>query len=172
MSINLSHLSFRYGTASDMPELKQLALLSYGQYAPRLPEGGWEKMQTGINNDDMWLGLLKQAKCFLYLHGDTIVGMAFLVPQGNPWDAYPANWCYIRMVGVHPDYEGMGIARTLTQMCIDEARNTGESVIALHTSEVMDAARHIYAKLGFTIVKELPERFGIKYWLYNLQLSS
>lgn len=171
MAINLQDLNFRLGSHADIPELIQLGLVSYGQYAPLLAPGGWEQMQAGINNRDMWTHFIERAKCFLYTHEGTIVGMAFYFPSGNPWNFYPDNWSYIRMVGVHPQYEGMGIARSLTQKCIEEARATGESTIALHTSEVMNAARHIYEKIGFTVVQELPERFGIKYWLFALPLS-
>ena len=74
------------------------------------------------------------------------------------------------MVGVHPTYTGRGIARKLTGMCIDKARELNENVITLHTSEFMDAARHIYESLGFTVLKELAPRLGKKYWLYTLDL--
>lgn len=172
MAVNLHDLTFRLGTTADIPELIQLGLLSYGQYAPQLAPGGWEQMQTGIKNEAMWTHFMERGNCFLYTHEGAIVGMAFYFPSGNPWDVYPDNWAYIRMVGVHPKYEGMGIARSLTQKCIEQARNTGESVIALHTSEVMNAARHIYENLGFTIVHEMPQRFGIRYWLFQLPLSN
>jgi ribosomal protein S18 acetylase RimI-like enzyme len=34
----------------------------------------------------------------------------------------------------------------------------------------MNAARHIYEKIGFKIIKELEPRLGKKYWLYELTL--
>ncbi|MDX2173612.1 MAG: hypothetical protein SFY56_10845 [Bacteroidota bacterium] len=34
-------------------------------------------------------------------------------------------------------------------MCIAHAKQNNEKTIALHTSEFMDAARHIYEGLGF-----------------------
>jgi len=52
------------------------------------------------------------------------------------------DWSYIRFVTVDPSFGGQGIGRKLTTLCIDTARQN-ESVIALHTSELMDAARHI-----------------------------
>jgi ribosomal protein S18 acetylase RimI-like enzyme len=64
----------------------------------------------------------------------------------------------------------MGIATALTKMCIDRARALNEKTIALHTSEMMDAARHIYEKIGFTILQEIPPRLGKKYWLYTMEL--
>ena len=96
--------------------------------------------------------------------------MAFLVPRGNPTEIFQGDWSYIRMVGVDPRFSGKGIGRQLTQHCIDFAKSTNEKTIALHTSEFMDAARHIYESLGFTPIKELPLRYGKRYWLYQLEL--
>jgi ribosomal protein S18 acetylase RimI-like enzyme len=56
-------------------------------------------------------------------------------------------------------------------MCIDKAKQTKEKTIALHTSEFMDAARHIYESLGFKVLHEIAPRLGKKYWLYTLDLS-
>ncbi len=80
------------------------------------------------------------------------------------------GWSYIRMVGVHPHYAGRGIGKQLTQRCIDFAISSDEQVIALHTSEYMNAARHIYESLGFKQMKELEPRYGKRYWLYQLEL--
>ena len=74
------------------------------------------------------------------------------------------------MVGVNPDFKGQGIAKTLTRMCLDFARENKEEVIALHTSEFMDAARHLYESFGFRQTKELEPRLGKRYWLYQLDM--
>jgi len=55
-------------------------------------------------------------------------------------------------------------------MCIDFAKSSDEKVIALHTFEYMNAARHIYESLGFNQTKELEPRYGKRYWLYQLEL--
>jgi hypothetical protein len=34
----------------------------------------------------------------------------------------------------------------------------------------MDAARHIYESMGFTILQQIPDRLGKKYWLYTMDL--
>ena len=97
--------------------------------------------------------------------------MAFIIASGNPWEIFKAEWSYIRMVGVNPNYGGQGIAKTLTGMCINHARQTNEKIIALHTSEFMNAARHIYESLGFKVLQEIEPRFGKKYWLYTLNIN-
>lgn len=164
-------LQYRLATIDDIPQIRELGVLAYGQIANQLSAENWEKMKTGISNDNMWHDLLGKGTGFLCCKdGGELVGMAFLISSGNPWDVFPENWCYLRMVGVHPQYGGMGIAQTLTQQCIQVARNNGESIIALHTSEVMNAARHIYEKLGFEIVKEIASRYEIRYWLYKMSL--
>ena len=56
-------------------------------------------------------------------------------------------------------------------MCIDIANRNGEKTIALHTSEMMDKARHIYESLGFTILREIDQRLGKRYWLYTLEIN-
>jgi ribosomal protein S18 acetylase RimI-like enzyme len=54
---------------------------------------------------------------------------------------------------------------------LETARQQKEKVIALHTSEMMVKARHLYETLGFQIYKEIPQRLGKKYWLYLLNLD-
>ena len=60
--------------------------------------------------------------------------------------------------------------KILTEKCIEKAKENNEILFALHTSEYIDNARHIYKKLGFEQIKELPQRLFNKYWLYELKL--
>jgi len=164
------NLKYREATIHDKYQFKTLGILSYGKYSSQLTEENWAMMSANIKRDATWDSILSSSKGFVCIDGNNIVGMAFLVPHGNPWFVFDSDWSYIRMVGVHPDYEGRGIAKTLTKQCIDYAISTNEKIIALHTSELMNAARHIYENLGFTVLKELEPRFGVKYWLYQLAL--
>ncbi|MBD0349954.1 MAG: GNAT family N-acetyltransferase [Flavisolibacter sp.] len=164
-------LYYRQGAASDLKQLKELGIASYGQYATVLTPEHWQKLNRSLNDEKALLDLLVKSTSFVCVDGDTIVGMAYLIPSGNPTDIYQEDWCYIRMVGVHPDYTGRGIARKLTQMCIEKAKDLNEKTIALHTSEFMDAARHIYESIGFIVFKEIPPRLGKRYWLYTLDIS-
>ena len=45
--------------------------------------------------------------------------------------------------------------RSLTRLCIDKAKETGEKKISLHSAEIMYAARHIYETEGFKKIKSL-----------------
>lgn len=162
---------YRQGSIQDKQQLKQLGLLAYGNYASVLAPEHWATFSASLNNEERLEELIRKAVIFVCVKDEEIIGMAYLVPHGHPWDVFKAEWAYMRMVGVNPAYNGIGIAKVLTQKCIDHAKNTNESVIALHTSEFMPAARHIYEQLGFKIKEEITPRFGKRYWLYVLELG-
>jgi ribosomal protein S18 acetylase RimI-like enzyme len=163
-------LSYRLGTHSDLEQLKDLGILAYGEFSEILRPEKWDLMHTSLSNETNLLKLIETARVFVCTDGDTLVGMAYLVPKNNPTHIFPAEWAYIRLVGVHPRYRGMGIAQKLTQQCIEFAKASGEATIGLHTSEMMDAARHIYEGFGFKKVREIDNPFGVKYWLYSFEL--
>lgn len=165
----MSH-KFRQGTIADIQQLLALGLDSFGTHRTALTEENWLKLQSGLSDESRYVDLLSKAKCFVCENDNTIIGMAFLVPNGNPTEVFAADWCYLRMVGVSPEHSGQGIARKLTQICLDYAKQADEKTVALHTSEFMDAARHIYEGLGFVRIKEIPSMFGKQYWLYRLEL--
>lgn len=164
--------SYRKGTASDSEQLKQLALLSYGQNRGVLGEENWAMMKNNLSNEGMFQQLLKTSDCFVCEDQGKIIGMAFLIPKGNPTDFFEKEWSYIRLIGVDPSYGGKGIGRKLTEQCVVQAIKNGEAIVALHTSEFQNAARHIYESLGFKQMKELDTIYSKRYWLYKLDLGN
>ena len=162
-------LTFRKGTIDDKDKLQALGILSYSQHQHAMTPDNWDKYSAFIANPDTFTYLMNMSTCLLCEHNDEIVGMAFLVSNGHPTEMFEAKWSYIRMVGVNPSFGGRGIAKKLTQMCIDFAKDSNEKFIALHTSEFMNAARHIYEGFGFQVVREF-NRYDKKYWIYVLNL--
>ena len=167
------NLIFRSGNANDISDLTALGIKAWAKFEQQMSAENWAKLYNNIASDNTYKALLDQSDSLLCVtEAGDIIGMAFLVPQGNPTDIYDASWSYIRFVSVHPDYAGKGIGRALTIKCIELAKTNGDKTIALHTSEFMANARHIYESLGFTILKEIDQRFGKRYWLYTLDLSA
>jgi ribosomal protein S18 acetylase RimI-like enzyme len=164
-------LLYRLGAIDDLSQIKELANASYGQYATILTPENWNRLNASINDDKTFSELLEHSATFVCTDNEKVVGMAFLIPSGNGNDVFQDDWSYIRMVGVHPEYTGRGIAKKLTALCIQKAKYLQEKTIALHTSEFMDAARHVYEQIGFKVVKEIPPRLGKRYWLYTLDIS-
>ena len=164
-------LTYRRATMADIDALLKLGIAAYHVCKDDMPLPGWEELKSKLKDMD----LLKETMCistvFVCEHEGRLIGKAFLVPQGNPTAIYPADWAYIRKVGVHPEYTDYGIGTRLTQLCIDEALAQGARTIGLHTSEIMRAARHIYEGLCFKVQREIPAQFGVRYFLYALQLS-
>jgi ribosomal protein S18 acetylase RimI-like enzyme len=164
-------LTYRQGSINDLKELKNLIVKSWSQFQSKLTSDNWTKLYKSLTDDNTYIELLNKSNCIVCTSDrGNIVGIAFLVPSGNPTDIYDKDWSYIRFVSVDPDFGGQGIGRNLTTLCIETARQNKEKTIALHTSELMDKARHIYEKLGFTILREIDQRLGRRYWLYKLDL--
>lgn len=166
----MNELNYRVATTADLSQLQQLGLRAYGQYKPIITPENWEKWEAGFTSDENFLGLLSISTCFVCEYEETIVGMAFFIPHGNPFLYFPSEWSYIRYVGVDPSFSGRGIGKTLTRFCIQKAKETGEQTLALHTSEFQNAARHIYESLGFIKQKELEPIFGKVFYIYTMEL--
>lgn len=165
------NLSFRVGSIKDVDQLQELGIIANGQFETALTPDNWKTFNGNLHDRQKFVDLLAIATCFVCLDDDNIIGVAYVVPSGNPTPIFKPEWSYIRMVGVHPKYRGLGIAKDLTNMCIDYAKQNKEKMIALHTSEFMNAARHIYESMGFQVLEEIPSLFGKKYWLYTMELS-
>ena len=165
-------MEYKQATIDDLNKIKELAIKSWSQFQPDLTPENWSKLYSNLSDDQTFIDLLNNSYSIICTtEQDKIIGMAFLVPSGNPTDIYDKDWCYIRYVTVDPDFGGLGIGRKLTSMCIETAKNNGEKTIALHTSEMMDKARHLYESLGFAVLKEINPRQGKRYWLYKLDLT-
>lgn len=158
---------YRKGNREDVAQMQALALSSWTRFEPLLTEANWQLLYNNLSNPDTYMALLEKGESWVCTVGDTLVGMAFWIPSGHPDAIYQTDWSQIRFVTVHPAYGGKGVGRKLTEWCIERARQNNEQNIALHTSEMMENARHIYESMGFAIVKELEPRLGKRYWLYT-----
>ncbi|HEV7738233.1 MAG TPA: GNAT family N-acetyltransferase, partial [Chlamydiales bacterium] len=155
-----SHLIYREGSPAEKKSLQQLGILSYNQFSKILSPADWDIMNSFLRNDKMWDKLVNGSKIFVCEENDKLIGMAYLVPNGNPTHIYPVDWSYVRMVGVDPACRGKGIAKRLTQMCVDYAKQSNEKTVGLHTSEKMNDAIHIYESIGFKLYKEIDPIYG------------
>ncbi|MBB5287078.1 ribosomal protein S18 acetylase RimI-like enzyme [Rhabdobacter roseus] len=166
------HMVYRKGVSYDLEQIQILALSSWSQLQNDLSPENWQRLFKSLSNRETYVELLEKSCSFVCENTDKeLIGMAFLVSSGNPTDIFLSEWCYIRYVSVAPEFAGRGIGRRLVEKCIELAKETREQTIALHTSEIMHQARHIYESLGFTVLREIEPRNGKKYWLYTLDIA-
>jgi GNAT superfamily N-acetyltransferase len=162
---------YRTGDVNDLNQISALAFLSWKQYESILTPANWKELFRLLIDPKTYTDLLSISHCVLCETSDKrVIGMAYLVPSGNPTAIYEEDWSYIRFVSVDPAYGGQKIGETLTAKCVKYAKDNGEKIVALHTSEMMGKAISIYENLGFRILRELEPRLGKRYWLYLLEL--
>jgi GNAT superfamily N-acetyltransferase len=99
---------------------------------------------------------------------DTLLGTARLyVPGVAPLTSYrplewadpmPADWAWVRSVGVRPSARGTGVGRMIMEYCAAHAGHA--TAILLHTMDFMPAAIRLYERLGYERAPEWDFRGG------------
>jgi GNAT superfamily N-acetyltransferase len=107
----------------------------------------------------------KRERCWIAERDGAIVGSVFLVKKSD-------RVAKLRLLLVEPSARGLGIGGRLVEECVRLARQAGYRKITLWTQSMLDAARHIYRKAGFHVVKrERHMSFGQKLVSETWELS-
>ena len=156
-------------TATDFEKIADLNVRCYEEFASALAPGSWEIMQKNLRN----ISERAEGSQFLLVRsGGQIVGSVGYCPPGRGEPTiFKPKMASVILLAVDPAHRGGGIAKALTATCILKAREDGAPSIGLFTSEIMQAAQHIYRSLGFQLESELPMRLGVRYFRYVLTLN-
>lgn len=96
-----------------------------------------------VNNFDP-----KRERCWIAEMDGERVGSVFLVKGDDE------KTSKLRFLIVEPQVRGLGLGSKLVDECIRFARRSGYEKMTLWTNSVLLAARHIYEKAGFRVVKK------------------
>ena len=88
-------------------------------------------------------------KCWMAELDGERVGAVFVVRKS-------ATVAQLRMLILTPEARGLGLGRRLADECIAFARSKGYKKMQLWTNSCLDAARALYAKRGFRLIKSEP----------------
>ena len=106
--------------------------------------------------------------------GSLLGGVTYVADEGNPYAEFEgADAAAFRMLAVDPAAQGRGVGRAMVQACIDRARRDGKRRLTLMTTGSMDAAHHLYGRLGFrrTPESDMIVGDGLRLMAYELDLE-
>jgi ribosomal protein S18 acetylase RimI-like enzyme len=102
-----------------------------------------------------------------------LLGAVTYVPgPGTPWSESERDGeAGFRTLAVDPSARGRGVGRALTIACIERARASGRTGLALFTRPAMTTAHRLYGSLGFARDSSRDWEFEPGLWLWSYVLT-
>ena len=159
MSKAVGDLVIRNARPEELDEAARVLVESYQQYSEVLSPERWEAYRQNILDVRSRLG---ESDLIIAERDGPILGSVTFYPAGSRRGrgSWPPDWAGVRLVGVHPDARGQGVARALIDECIRRCREQGTAALALHTTEIMTVAQGMYERMGFVRINEHDFRPG------------
>jgi len=154
---------------ADFPAVAALNVAAYEEFRAACGEEAWARMRASLESVD---ALAAAGDLLVAREGGRLLGSVLYVAAGRTAPPLPREWPSVRALAVSPSARGRGVGEALVRACIARARAEGAAVLGLATTEIMGAARALYARLGFVEDGELPPRHGQPCRRYRLDLAT
>lgn len=103
----------------------------------------------------------KSERCWIAERNGEFIGCIMLVKDTAPGSN--CNCAKLRLLLVAPSARGLGLGGDLVRQCTRFAREAGYQCIRLWTNSGLTAARRLYTKEGYRLVREEEDHtFGVK----------
>jgi ribosomal protein S18 acetylase RimI-like enzyme len=156
-------------TPQNFRAIAALNIAAYCEYAKDLTDQAWITLQTTLSAVETVAG--RAGFLIVQIEGE-LAGSVAYCPPGRSIYPIPSDWASILLLAVAPNYRGQGIGQKLVETCIQRAREDQAQIIGLFTNELMTTAHQLYQSQGFREDGEIPQRLGLRYWRYRLDLTS
>jgi ribosomal protein S18 acetylase RimI-like enzyme len=137
----------REGRPAEQDQVETLVKTAYGEFQPLFPEQVWQAWM-----DNIWETVHSPAGVIILAEsGGRIQGVVKFYPDASQASLgkWPQEAASMRVLAVHPESRGKGYGTLLARECVQRAKALKIATIYLYTGTFMEAARHIYEKLGF-----------------------
>ncbi len=142
----------REGSDAEQDQVEALVKIAYREFQPLFSEQVWQAWM-----DNIWETVHSPAGVIIVAESaGRIQGAVKFYPDASlsAQGKWPQQAAAMRILAVHPDSRGKGYGTLLARECVQRAQALKIATIYLYTGTFMQAARHIYEKLGF---KRAPE---------------
>lgn len=153
----MNNLQIRDAGDSDRREIRDVTLSAYQEYAAPMPPSHWQLYRRQILTT---LAEVSPAEQIVAEQDGVIVGTTLLYPAGTSFNTpdgglVSLDWPEVRLLAVLPAARRQGVGTALMEECVRRARQAQSEAITLHTTDMMQVARRVYARLGFVRAPEL-----------------
>jgi ribosomal protein S18 acetylase RimI-like enzyme len=142
----------REGSPAEQNQVEALVQTAYREFQPLFPEQVWQSWMDNIGETvHSPAGVIIVAES-----ARKIQGVVKFYPDASQagLGKWPRQAASMRILAVHPESRGKGYGTLLAEECVRRAQVLKIATIYLYTGTFMQAARHIYEKLGFSRAPE------------------
>ena len=176
MSENISFNNIQIGEFADIPQLLQLFI----RCTDAMLEAGIKQWDYSYPNEATASADIAKQECFVIKENGNCLATITLNEQQDEqykkikWSISGEKVLVIHRLAVHPDAQGRGFGKLLTQYAAHYALQQGYDVIRLDAFTGNPASNHIYKKLGYLLADGLCyfHKDRSPFYCYELEVNS